>query len=80
METPIIMVNVKTYEEGMGAAGLHLARVLEKIAGAMDASVAVAVQPVDLYMIASQVKIPVLGQHVDPIGFGSHTGWMIGGA
>jgi triosephosphate isomerase len=38
---------------------------------------ALAVQPTDIFPIANKVSFPILGQHIDPIGYGSNTGWIL---
>ncbi|MEA2054447.1 MAG: triose-phosphate isomerase [Candidatus Thermoplasmatota archaeon] len=77
METPAIVVNVKTYKEGTGRKGLKIAKIMEKVSEETGASMVIAVQTPDIYMIASEVKIPVFAQHMDAINCGSHTGWTL---
>lgn len=74
MDTPLCIVNLKTYAEGSGKAAVDTALVCEKVARQEDATVAVAVQNADIDRIASRVDIPVLAQHLDPEGHGSNTG------
>lgn len=76
MEKPIIIVNFKAYENASGDRALELARIHEKVAQKTGVAFAIAVQPMDLRMIASQVSIPVLGQHFDPVEFGAYTGHL----
>lgn len=75
--TPIIIVNYKTYERGYGASALSLTKTLEKAALDMNASVAVAVCPTDIKAISNECSLPVFAQHIDAIGFGSHTGYIL---
>ena len=77
METPIIIVNVKTYAEGTGKKCVHLARHMESVLKDKQVHLALAVQPVDIFPVASQVSFPVFSQHIDPIIFGSNTGWIL---
>jgi triosephosphate isomerase len=77
MQPPIIIVNVKTYQEGTGQAAVKLAKIMEKVHINTGANLAVAVQPTDIYRVAQAVGIPVLGQHLDSITYGSHTGWIL---
>lgn len=74
METPTLIVNLKTYEAGSGKQAIQLAYTCEKVATQEDVSVAVAVQNADLARITPKVDIPVLAQHIDPHGHGSNTG------
>ena len=77
LETPIIVVNVKTYAEAVGEKALELARVMEKVSEETGVSMAIAVQATDIRMVSGSVGIPVLAQHIDPIRPGSHTGWTL---
>ncbi len=73
---PIIVVNFKTYENAVGEKALELAKIHEKVAKEMNVSLAIAVNPLDLRMIANAVDIPVFVQHCDPVSYGSFTGWI----
>lgn len=77
LATPIIIVNFKTYDGCFGKRAVDLARIAEKVAKRTRASLAVAPNNIDIYRVAQQVKIPVLAQHVSPIGAGSHTGHIL---
>lgn len=74
MDTPVLIVNLKTYEAGSGRAAAAIATACEQVADETGAAVAVAVQNADIQRIAEQVDIPVLAQHLDPVGYGSNTG------
>ena len=75
--TPIILVNYKTYEKGYGANALSLTKTLQKVADETKVSVAVAVCPTDIKLISEECSLPVFAQHIDAIGFGSHTGYIL---
>jgi triosephosphate isomerase len=75
--TPIIIVNFKTYEMGFGKNALNLTKSLQKIADEAQANIAVAVCPTDIQLIFSECSLPVFAQHVDPISFGSNTGFIL---
>ncbi len=77
MRFPIIVLNFKAYEEALGENGLRLAEIAGKIADETGVEIAVCPQHLDLEMIASKVKIPVLAQHVDPYKPGPYTGSVI---
>ena len=77
IETPVIIVNYKTYKMGAGKNALELTRSLEKVAKETSANIAVAVGPTDIHMISSECSLPVFAQHIDPIGFGSNTGFIL---
>ena len=77
LPTPLIIVNLKTYAQGYGDAGLALCRALAAVADASGATVAVAAGSVDLRRYAAEAGLPVLAQHLDSAGFGSHTGAVL---
>ncbi len=70
---PFILINFKAYEEGSGKKAVEVAKAAESAAG-KGADVAVAVQAADIMRVSESVKIPVFAQHIDPVGYGSHTG------
>jgi len=73
----MIVVNTKAYKEGIGKNAVELARIMERVSENFKIDIAIAVQPSDIYMIASQTSIPVFSQHIDAINYGSHTGWIL---
>jgi len=77
MDTPIIIVNVKTYAEGTGKKCLQLAQEMESLSQDKQVHLALAVQPMDIFPVVSQVSFPIYGQHIDPIVCGSNTGWIL---
>jgi triosephosphate isomerase (TIM) len=77
MKLPAIIVNFKTYESATGERALKLAKIHEKIAKKTGKTIAVCVQPSDIYRISKAVKIPVFSQHIDNVDFGAHTGQIL---
>lgn len=77
LKTPIVIVNFKTYPQSVGERAVELSKTIASVAKEKGISVAVAPQNLDLYRIASQIDIPVLAQHIDPITLGAHTGWLL---
>jgi triosephosphate isomerase (TIM) len=77
IQMPVIITNFKTYEGATGAKALELARVHEKVSKATGISMAVAVQLADLRLVAEAVSIPVFAQHIDPVRYGSNTGYVL---
>lgn len=77
LEFPAIIVNFKTYLQATGKRAIELAKIAENVSKKMNVCIAVAPQHTDLAQIASQVSIPVLAQHIDPIKPGSHTGHIL---
>ncbi|MCW3136580.1 MAG: triose-phosphate isomerase [Canidatus Methanoxibalbensis ujae] len=76
IETPVIVINVKAYEESIGERGMALARVCEEVASEKGVSIAICPQQVFLAQVASAVSIPCFAQHVDAVFPGSHTGFV----
>jgi triosephosphate isomerase len=74
---PLILVNLKTYREGMGDRALSLVRTIERVHSRTGVSIAVAPQIVDLARVAEIGETPVFAQHVDPAGFGQFTGHVL---
>jgi triosephosphate isomerase len=74
MNFPIIIVNFKTYAGAVAAQALDMAKLHAKVAKKTGVNFAVAPQLLDLRMIASEVNIPVLAQHFDPVEQGPFTG------
>ena len=72
----MLIINLKAYEEGTGHEALKIAKIAESFAG-KDAEIVLAVQQADIKIIVDSVGIPVFSQHVDPIGYGAHTGWTL---
>jgi triosephosphate isomerase len=73
-ETPVIVLNLKTYREALGEGAERLARIAAEVREAEGVNIMVAVPQTDIYRVSSSVRIPVLAQHVDPREPGSWTG------
>jgi triosephosphate isomerase len=77
LQTPVIVLNVKTYGQAIGKDVIKIARLMEEVGKENDVSMAIAVQATDIYRVKSEVSIPVWAEHIDPITPGSHTGWTL---
>jgi len=77
LQSPMIIVNFKTYLESTGKNALSLAKQAERAAKETGACIVVAPQAADLRLVAESVEIPVFAQHVDPIKPGSSTGHVL---
>jgi triosephosphate isomerase len=73
----MIFVNFKTYEEGTGQNALRLTSILEEVATNSQVKIIPVVQIIDAEMVIASTKLPVWIQHVDPVGYGAHTGWTL---
>ena len=73
---PLIVVNFKTYASALGLNAVNLARAMESASQDHVRMVAV----VSAFDLSSVVKaapsLEVWTQHLDPVGFGSNTGWL----
>lgn len=77
LQTPMIIVNFKTYLESTGKRAIELAKQAEKAAKETGANIIVAPQFADLARVAEAVEIPVFAQHIDPIKPGNSTGHIL---
>jgi triosephosphate isomerase len=77
LQTPIIIVNFKTYLEATGKRALELAKQAEKVSKETGACIVLAPQFVDIAKVAEAVEIPVFAQHIDPIKPGNCTGHIL---
>jgi triosephosphate isomerase len=73
-ETPVIVLNLKTYREALGDGAERLAMIAAEVREAEGVNIMVAVPQTDIYRVSRLAKIPVLAQHVDPKEPGSWTG------
>jgi len=73
-ETPIIILNYKTYMESTGKNALQLSKYVQEASQETGVNMAIAPQAVDLYPIINEVDIPVYSQHMDAVSPGGHTG------
>lgn len=72
---PLIVVNFKVYESATGEGAIDLARTIAEFSEMAD--VAVCPQFTDIRTISDAVGIPTFAQHVDPVSFGSKTGYIL---
>jgi len=73
----MIFVNFKSYEQGSGANALHLISVLEKASQESQIKIVPVLQAADIREATMSTKLEIWGQHVDPVGYGAHTGSTI---
>jgi triosephosphate isomerase len=77
LQTPIIIVNFKTYSEATGRKAVELAEKAERVSEEIGVDIAVAPQFAEIAAVAEAVEIPVFAQHIDPITPGSYTGHVL---
>ena len=74
MPSPFILVNVKTFREGMGNRAHMIANAAQLVARESGATIGIAPSYIDLHPICHHFAIPVYAQHVDGYEPGAHTG------
>lgn len=74
MNTPIVILNYKTYLESSGEKALELAQALKSASEESGITMVAAPQAADIYRIQDQISLPLFAQHIDPITPGGHTG------
>lgn len=77
LQTPMVVVNFKTYLESTGIRAVQLAKSAEKVHNDTGVTMGVAPQFVDIRSVSEIVKIPVFAQHIDPVKPGSFTGHVL---
>lgn len=73
----MIFINYKAYEEGTGDAAIVLTKKIEEAAHESQVKIIPVVQVIDVEKVISSTTLEVWIQHVDPIGYGAHTGWTL---
>lgn len=74
MDTPIVILNYKTYLESSGVNALKLAKDLESAAMESGITMVASPQAADIYRINEETSLPIFAQHIDPVSPGGHTG------
>lgn len=74
MNTPIVILNYKTYLESSGEKALELAQALKSASEESGITMVASPQTADIYRIQDQISLPIFAQHIDPITPGGHTG------
>lgn len=74
IQTPVIIVNYKTYLESIGVSCLNIAKTAELVYKDTGVQIVVAPPATEISNVFSSVEIPVFAQHADPVEPGAHTG------
>jgi triosephosphate isomerase len=74
MSSPLILVNLKTFREGMGSRGHLIANAAQIVAHETGVTIGIAPSYIDLHPLCHHFAIPVYAQHVDGFEPGAHTG------
>jgi triosephosphate isomerase len=74
MPSPFILVNLKTFREGMGNRAHMIANAAQLVGHESGVTIGIAPSTIDLHPICHHFAIPVYAQHVDGYEPGAHTG------
>jgi triosephosphate isomerase len=74
MTRPLILINLKTYQEGTGPRAHQIADAAQEVADESGALIGIAPGYLDIHPIAMHYELPVYAQHVDGEGPGAYTG------
>ena len=74
MEAPLVVVNFKTYTSALASAADRLGKQMADVN--TNARMVAVASAFDLSSVSSIEGLEVWSQHLDPVGQGSHTGWL----
>ena len=74
MDTPLVVVNFKTYSTAMADSTEALGRQMANVQ--TNARMVAVTSAFDLSTVSAISGLEVWSQHLDPVGQGSHTGWL----
>jgi len=74
VDYPLILLNLKTYEQATGQKAIDFARIAEKVYEKTGISIAIAPQAIDIAAVTVSSETPVFSQHIDPVFYGKYTG------
>jgi len=75
--SPLIVLNLKTYENATGYEAEIMALQLQETAEEYNVDLILAAQPTDIYRIKEEVpQLTIYAQHIDPYSYGAHTGYI----
>jgi len=74
MPSPLILVNLKSYQEGTGSRAHLIANTAQIVANESGVTIGIAPTYIDLHPLCHHFAIPIFAQHVDGSDPGAHTG------
>lgn len=74
---PLILVNLKTYEQAMGQKAIDFSRIAEQVNEKTGISIVIAPQTIDLQAVTDAGETLVFSQHIDPVTYGKYTGHIL---
>jgi len=74
IQTPLILVNLKCYQESIGNGAHRIAKAAREISDESGVCIALAPLYMDIHPVHHHFSLPVFSQHIDPVSPGAHTG------
>ena len=74
LKTPLILINLKCYQESIGNGAHRIAKAAWEVSDESGVSIALAPLYMDIHPVKQHFSLPVFAQHIDPISPGAHTG------
>ena len=74
MPSPLVLVNLKTYKEGMGNRAHMIAQAAQAVMQESGVTIGIAPGYIDLHPLCHHFSVPVYAQHVDGVQPGANTG------
>lgn len=71
---PVLLINLKAYEKGTGKNAVRLAKIASGLSN-KKVDIIFAVQPTDIAAVSKIIK--TFSQHIDPMEYGSNTGYIL---
>jgi len=76
----MIVINFKTYPQATGEKAVELARICQEVSEETSVKVVIGLQATDIFRVASEIKIPIFSQHIEPAEAGRNTGFTTASA
>lgn len=74
LKTPLILVNLKCYQESIGHGAHRIAKAAREVTDESGVCIALAPLFMDIHPVKHHFGLPVFAQHVDPVTPGAYTG------
>ena len=75
MKTPVLVINLKVYEQVLGHKPIEFAKIAKKVSEKNDVNIVIA--PPDSLLNETAAIVPTVSQHLDPCEPGACTGSLI---
>ncbi len=74
LKAPIILINLKCYQESIGHGAHRIAKAARDVTDETGVTISLAPMFMDIHPIKHHFSLPVFAQHIDPVAPGAHTG------